>query len=67
MKASLMVERQKFLLLHHLNVGVTYLNMVSAYVAALLSICFFVFMDASQSFVLSTYLKVPKDNQGKYG
>lgn len=55
--------RRTFLKLHQLNEGISYFNITSAYYAALLSICFFVFMDASQAFVLTTYLGYPKDKQ----
>lgn len=57
------VDRPKFLKIHRLALGVTYTNVVSAYIAAFFNIMFFVFMSAAQPFILST-MGIPTSSQG---
>lgn len=55
--------RAKFLFIHRLSYGVSYKNVISAYIAAFWNICFFVFMSAAQPYILEI-LHIPKDQQG---
>eukprot|EP01112_Ceratiomyxa_fruticulosa_P019204 TRINITY_DN6251_c0_g1_i3.p1 TRINITY_DN6251_c0_g1~~TRINITY_DN6251_c0_g1_i3.p1 ORF type:complete len:550 (-),score=92.77 TRINITY_DN6251_c0_g1_i3:189-1838(-) len=62
--AATVIARPRFLKLHRMNLGISYKNMFSCYLGSMLSVCFFVFMNAAQPFVLENFLHTPDDDQG---
>jgi len=57
-------SKRKFLCIIELPPHVTHVNMFVYYLAALMTIAVFVFINAAQPYVLQTYLNVPEDKQG---
>eukprot|EP01113_Clastostelium_recurvatum_P046970 TRINITY_DN830_c0_g1_i1.p1 TRINITY_DN830_c0_g1~~TRINITY_DN830_c0_g1_i1.p1 ORF type:complete len:523 (-),score=125.47 TRINITY_DN830_c0_g1_i1:36-1604(-) len=56
--------RPTCLKLHRMNLGISTPNMLTCYAGAMFSVCFFVFMNACQPFVLENFLHTPDDSRG---